>query len=101
MAKDSLAGYARFCSVFAVFGVVFLLIIGQMLQKQPMYIKGPEDKEAAAQACYQGSALYLVVWIASLAYARFDNARTAREAAATESSNFDRPYGSISQSDHY
>ena len=101
MAEDSITGYARFCSVFAVFGVVFLLIIGQMLQKQPLYIKGPEDKEAAAQACYQGSALYLVVWVASVAYTKFDNARTARETAAQTADNFDRPYGSISQSDHY
>lgn len=101
MAEGSIVGYARFCSVFAVFGVVFLFIIGQMLQKQPLYIKGPEDKEAAAQACYQGSALYLIVWIASLVYTRINNARSSREAAASETSNFDRPYGSISQSDHY
>ena len=45
MAEGSIVGYARFCSVFAVFGVVFLFIIGQMLQKQPLYIKGPEDKK--------------------------------------------------------
>ena len=39
---------ARFCSVFAIFGVVFLICVGIMLQKQPLYIRGIEDKEASA-----------------------------------------------------
>jgi hypothetical protein len=93
--KDSIAGYARFCSVFAIFGIVFLGIIGYLFQAQPLYIKGPEDKQAAAHGCYQGAALYFVVWIFSIAYCRYDDAKQARAAASTPTSH-DRPYGSIS-----
>ena len=28
--------------------------MGILLQKQPLYIKGPHDPNAAAQGCYQG-----------------------------------------------
>jgi hypothetical protein len=45
---------AKCCTVFSVAGFFFLLIIGSLLQKQPLYIKGPTDSAAAAQGCYQG-----------------------------------------------
>lgn len=45
---------AKCCSIFSVAGLIFLLIIGSLLQKQPLYIKGPTDSAAAAQSCYQG-----------------------------------------------
>ena len=35
-------------------GLFFLIIIGSLLQSQPLYIKGPVDPAAAAQGCYQG-----------------------------------------------
>lgn len=93
MGESQLAGWARFCSVFAVFGVVFLFIVGYLLQSQPLYIKGPEDKAAAATACYQGAGLYLVVWIASIAYSRIN---TAGESVPETSGGRAGAYGSIS-----
>lgn len=68
--ESSIAGYARFCSVFAVAGVVFLFSVGYLLQVQPLYIKGPEDKAAASTACYQGAGLYFVIWVASIVYTK-------------------------------
>ncbi len=92
MGDSQLAGYARFCSVFAIFGVVFLFIVGYLLQKQPLYIKGPEDKAAAATACYQGAGLYLVVWLASIAYSKINSSPQS----VPETSGGRAAYGSIS-----
>ena len=66
-------GYAKFCSVFAVFGIAFLVCIGIMLQKQPLYIRGPTDKEAAAASCYSAAGIYFAVWVASLGYWTYDS----------------------------
>ena len=45
---------AKCCTLFSVSGFIFLIIIGILLQKQPMYIKGPKDPAAAAMGCYEG-----------------------------------------------
>ena len=45
---------AKCCSFFSVTGFIFLIIIGLLLQKQPLYIKGPSDPAAAAMGCYEG-----------------------------------------------
>ena len=66
---------ANFCSVFALTGIVFLLIIGVLLDKQPLYIKGTHDPASAAQACYQGAAIYFAVWAVSLVTLVLDHFR--------------------------
>jgi len=92
-------GYAKFCSVFAVFGFTFLIIVGVMLQKQPLYIRGPEDKEAAASSCYSAAAIYFAVWVASLGYWSYDSYKSAREdggsMGADSKSYGGRAYGAI------
>lgn len=40
------------CTIFSFSGLIFLLIIADLLQKEGFYIRGPTDTEAAAQACY-------------------------------------------------
>lgn len=57
---------ANFCSVFALTGIIFLVIIGVLLEKQPLYIKGTHDPAHSAQACYQGAAIYFAVWALSI-----------------------------------
>jgi hypothetical protein len=37
-----------------------LIIMGILLQKQPLYIKGPTDPNAAAQGCYQGGTAFYI-----------------------------------------
>jgi len=64
--------WSQFCRVFAVFGVAFMFIFGYMFEHQPFYLKGPEDKAAAASSCYSASALYFVVWIVSMSYCSYD-----------------------------
>jgi len=39
-----------------------------MLQSQPLYIKGPEDPETAAQGCYGGAGIYALTMVLSLLY---------------------------------
>ena len=65
--------WSQFCSVFAIFGVVFMFIFGYMFQHQPFYLKGPTDKAAAATSCYSASALYFLVWVGSLSYWSYDS----------------------------
>ena len=45
---------AKCCTIFSVTGFFFLIIIGVLLQKQPLYLKGPKDPAAAAMGCYEG-----------------------------------------------
>ena len=39
-----------------------------MLQKQPIYMKGIENSEAAASGCYEGALIYFFIWLASVLY---------------------------------
>lgn len=81
--------YAKFCSIFAIFGIVFLVIIGIMLQKQPIYMKGIEDPSSAASSCYNGALIYFVIWIVSLVY-------WSRSSASNQDEEIPvRGYGSI------
>lgn len=60
--------FAKCCSIFSVTGIVFLTVIGFLFQSQPMYIKGPEDAEKAAQGCYGGAGIYAVTMVLSIIY---------------------------------
>mmetsp|Transcript_14582 Transcript_14582/g.32154 ORF Transcript_14582/g.32154 Transcript_14582/m.32154 type:complete len:104 (+) Transcript_14582:119-430(+) len=64
---------AKCCSLFSLSGIVFLVIIGSLLQSQPLYIKGPEDSSAAAKGCYEGAMLYLATFLLSVGYWMFDS----------------------------
>jgi len=44
------------------------MIIGILLDKQPLYVPGPDDPAKAAQGCYQGAAIYFAIWILSISY---------------------------------
>ncbi len=59
---------AKCCSVLSLSGIVFLSIIGSLLQNQPLYIKGIEDPEAAASGCFSGAGLYFGTMVISLGY---------------------------------
>lgn len=87
---------ANFCSVFAITGIIFLLIIGILLEKQPLYIKGPHDPAASAQACYQGAAIYFAIWAVSLVTLVLDSMRKKAAAlrAAPEEPIVQKTYGS-------
>ena len=52
--------------------------MGILLQKQPLYIKGPHDPNAAAQGCYQGAAIYIATFVVSFAYWTFDDMKNGR-----------------------
>jgi hypothetical protein len=93
--------YAQFCSVFAIFGVIFMFIFGYLFDNQPLYLKGPVDKAAAASGCYSASGLYFVVWVASLVYWSYDSYKNKdltgndAEYSGIETSTRGKPYGSI------
>ncbi len=112
----ALITYASFCSIFAVFGVLFLAIVGLLFEKQPFYIKGPNDKAAAAKSCYQAAGIYFIVWVISVIYWKYDSARkgqvmedsnsirnsdeySTRNHIEINSYGGGRPYGSIATSE--
>ena len=59
---------AKCCSILSLSGIIFLCIIGSLLQNQPLYIKGIEDPEAAASGCFNGAGLYFGTMVISLLY---------------------------------
>lgn len=51
---------AQCCSILSFTGIVFLTIMGYLLQVQPLYIKGVEDNIAAAKGCYEGGEIMMM-----------------------------------------
>ena len=45
---------AKCCTLFSISGIIFLVIIGALIQSQPLYIKGLTDHEKAATGCFEG-----------------------------------------------
>eukprot|EP01039_Chlorochromonas_danica_P004034 gene4031-4412_t len=94
---------AKCCSIFSFSGLIFLLIIGSLLQKQPLYIKGPKDSAQAAQNCYEGALIYLGTFVLSVAYWIFDSLKKKAAAALAGTSESrrqrvqgDKKYGALS-----
>ena len=46
------------CTVFATSGVLFLCLIGTLLTKQPLYVLGVDDPEAAAKSVFDAAWMY-------------------------------------------
>jgi len=51
---------AQCCSILSFTGIVFLTIMGYLLQVQPLYIKGVKDNIAAAKGCYEGGEIMMM-----------------------------------------
>mmetsp|Transcript_73364 Transcript_73364/g.143958 ORF Transcript_73364/g.143958 Transcript_73364/m.143958 type:complete len:110 (+) Transcript_73364:66-395(+) len=66
---------AKCCTFFSISGIIFLVIMGSLLQSQPLYIKGPTDHVKASKGCYEGALLYLVTLLLSVGYWMFDSLR--------------------------
>ena len=87
--------FAKCCSVFSFTGIVFLTIIGGLLQSQPLYIKGPEDPEAAAQGCYGGAGIYVLTLVMSIGYIWKESEALAAPASPSCRSTGGNAYGSV------
>eukprot|EP01031_Cornospumella_fuschlensis_P026570 gene26570-32111_t len=83
----TLLSCAQCCSIFSLAGLIFLIIIGSLLQSQPLYIKGPEDPDKAAQGCYQGALIYLATFCFSVIYWILDTLKKKAVAALNSSSS--------------
>jgi hypothetical protein len=97
----TLIGTAKFCSVFAVFGFVFIFIFGYMFKNQPLYLKGPTDKMLASESLYKAAGLYFVTWISSVAFwlnHEYKNRGNADETTNIEMANTRMAYGSVPSS---
>ena len=57
---------AQCCSILSFTGIVFLTIMGYLLQVQPLYIKGIEDNIAAAKGCYEGGEIMMMMMMMSM-----------------------------------
>lgn len=99
----SLITCAKCCTIFSFTGIIFLIIIGSLLETQPLYIKGPTDSAAAAKGCYEGAIIYVATFLLSLGYWIYDGMRSKVAAAANrgqnttfEKSRFGGKYGAVS-----
>mmetsp|Transcript_23929 Transcript_23929/g.47631 ORF Transcript_23929/g.47631 Transcript_23929/m.47631 type:complete len:106 (-) Transcript_23929:43-360(-) len=55
------------CAIFSLAGVVFLGIMGLVLDSSPIYVKGVPDPEASRDTCYKGAGLYGATFLISVA----------------------------------
>ena len=60
--------YAKCCTIFSASGLIFLFSLGVLLDSQPLYVKGPQDKVAASNNCYSAAGLYASSLLISLMY---------------------------------
>ena len=90
-------GCAKCCTVFATSGVLFLCLIGTLLTKQPLYVLGVDDPEAAAKSVFDAAWMYFAVLAASFGVLAWDRAEQRRRPVGR------RPgmpeYGAISHKD--
>ena len=59
---------AKCCTIFSFTGLIFLLIIGILLDVQPLYVKGPHDPVSASKGCYTAAGIYAATLAVSLLY---------------------------------
>ena len=74
---------------------MFLLIIGALLQKQPLYIKGATDPAKAAQGCYEGAIIYVGTLVLSVGYWVYDESKKKVFGANKETVKFGGKYGAV------
>ena len=90
-------GCAKCCTVFATSAVLFLCLIGTLLTKQPLYVLGVDDPEAAAKSVFDAAWMYFAVLAASFGVLFWDRAEQRRRPVGR------RPgmpeYGAISHKD--
>ena len=53
-------------------GVVFCLVIGLILQSQPVYVEGIDDPAKGANQCYGAAGIYVGCIVASIAVLLYD-----------------------------
>jgi len=56
------------CGVLSSTGVVFLVLIGILLKKQPLYIKDVDDPSKAADNCFIAAGLYAFLAVLCFGY---------------------------------
>lgn len=95
--RTGAVGCAKCCTVFATSGVLFLCLIGTLLTKQPLYVLGVDDPEAAAKSVFDAAWMYFAVLAASFGVLFWDRAEQRRRPVGR------RPgmpeYGAISHKD--
>ena len=84
--------YAKCCAIFSASGLVFLFSLGVLLDSQPLYVKGPHDKEAASTNCYSAAGMYASSLFISLIYWCYHGSSSANTSAYrdTNGGNYNR-----------
>lgn len=91
---------AQCCTIFSIAGVIFLLIIGILIEKQPLYLKGITDPTSSAQGCFQGAAIYAATLFISVTYWIYDEsvkeiARRNGDSSGRQTIKFGSKYGAV------
>lgn len=59
---------AKCCTIFSFSGLIFLLIIGMILDIQPLYVKNIVDPTIASKGCYSAAGIYVAFLAVSVVY---------------------------------
>ncbi|KAJ1449364.1 hypothetical protein M885DRAFT_536011 [Pelagophyceae sp. CCMP2097] len=90
-------GCAKCCVVWSSFAVVFLLLIGSMLAKQPLYVKGIESPALASGGCFAAAWIYGSIIFLSIATLAYDKIRGGGPVVVTRGAGADAEAAAIAQ----
>jgi len=66
---------AKGCTFFSIPAIIFLVIIAILLDKQPLYIQGPEDYAKSIDGVYSAAYMYAGTFVISLSYWCYFNSK--------------------------
>lgn len=81
---------ANCCVVFATSGVLFLTLIGTLLDRQPLYVLGVDEPAKASVSCFAAARYYGFIVLMSIATLAYDRCRPHRPPVAAGSLVDDR-----------
>uniref|UniRef100_A0A7S3JPM2 Uncharacterized protein n=1 Tax=Aureoumbra lagunensis TaxID=44058 RepID=A0A7S3JPM2_9STRA len=68
-------GCAKCCAIFSSTGVVFLILIGIILQKEPLYVRDIDQPKKAASQCFGAAGIYIACIVISIGVLVSDKVR--------------------------
>mmetsp|Transcript_12071 Transcript_12071/g.18238 ORF Transcript_12071/g.18238 Transcript_12071/m.18238 type:complete len:98 (-) Transcript_12071:189-482(-) len=88
--------FAKCCTFYSISGIIFLFIIGILLDSQGVYIQGVDDADKGSENCYIGAVLYIVSLVISVGYWIYYEHTQSRTIATGKRGGFDsKEYGSF------
>lgn len=69
------------CGLFSIIGIIFLIILGIIIDKQPIFVHGITHPHKSSVACYGGAGVYAGTLALCIAAWIYDQKKKQRRAA--------------------